>query len=62
MCLFGTYDRTLHPRLANLELALRAAGAEVIEVHEPAWQGSTNEKIALARNPLAIGTLLRIAR
>ncbi|MDX6378190.1 MAG: hypothetical protein QOE98_2493, partial [Gaiellaceae bacterium] len=42
--------------------ALRAAGAEVIEVHEPAWQGSTNEKIALARNPLAIGTLLRIAR
>ena len=62
VCLFGTYDRTLHPRVANLELALRAAGAEVIEVHVPAWQGSTDEKIALARNPLAIGTLVRIAR
>ncbi len=62
MCLFGTYDRTLHPRVANLELALRAAGAEVIEVHEPAWPGSTDEKIALARNPLSPRTLLRIGR
>ena len=44
VCLFGTYDRTLHPRVANLELALRAAGAEVIEVHEPAWQGSTDRE------------------
>lgn len=62
MCLFGTYDRSLHPRVANLELALRAAGAEVIEVHEPAWPGSTDEKIALARNPLSPRTLLRIGR
>ena len=31
-------------------------------MHEPAWPGSTDEKIALARNPLSPRTLLRIGR
>jgi glycosyltransferase involved in cell wall biosynthesis/SAM-dependent methyltransferase len=62
VCLFGTYDRTLHPRIANLQRALESAGAEVIEVHEPAWPGRTEEKIRLARNPLAPGTLWRLGR
>ncbi len=61
VCLFGTYDRKLHPRVANLHRALEAAGAEVIEVHEPAWPGRTEEKIQLARNPLAPRTLWRLA-
>jgi glycosyltransferase involved in cell wall biosynthesis/SAM-dependent methyltransferase len=62
VCLFGTYDRTLHPRIANLEAALRSAGADVFEVQEPAWRGSTDEKIALARNPLAPRTLISLGR
>ena len=62
VCLFGTYARDLHPRIANLESALRAGGAEVFEIHEDAWPGKTEEKVALARNPLAPRTLLRLAR
>jgi hypothetical protein len=38
--LFGTYDRIAHPRIAILEAALRAAGAEVVEAHTRAWRGA----------------------
>lgn len=61
VCLFGTYDRIAHPRIAILEAALRAAGAEVIEVHTPAWQGGTEEKLRVAANPLRPVGLLRLA-
>jgi hypothetical protein len=40
VCLFGTYDRIAHPRIAILEAALRAAGAEVVEAHTRAWRGA----------------------
>ena len=30
VCLFGSYNRVAHPRIAVLEAALRAGGAEVI--------------------------------
>lgn len=61
VCLFGTYDRIAHPRIAILEAALRSAGAEVIEVHTPGWQGGTKEKLRLAANPLRPAGLLRLA-
>jgi len=61
VCLFGTYDRVAHPRIAILEAALRAAGAEVSEVHAPAWQGGTEAKLRAAANPLRPQTLLRLA-
>jgi glycosyltransferase involved in cell wall biosynthesis/SAM-dependent methyltransferase len=59
--LFGTYDRIAHPRIAILEAALRRAGAEVSEVHVPAWQGGTEEKLRAATNPLRPLALLRLA-
>ena len=62
VCLFGSYDRAAHPRIAVLEAALREAGAEVVEAHAPAWPGGTEEKLAAARRPLHPVRLLRLAR
>ena len=53
VCLFGTYDRVAHPRIAVLEAALREGGAEVVEAHLPAWPGGTDEKLAAARSPFS---------
>ena len=39
VCLFGTYDRLAHPRIAVLEAALRERGAQILEAHVPAWPG-----------------------
>jgi glycosyltransferase involved in cell wall biosynthesis len=61
VCLFGTYDRVAHPRIAVLEAALREGGAEVVEAHVPAWPGGTDEKLAAARRPLSPGRLVRLA-
>ena len=61
VCLFGTYDRIAHPRIAILEAALRAAGAELVEVHAPAWRGGTEEKLRAATSPLGPAALLRLA-
>jgi glycosyltransferase involved in cell wall biosynthesis len=61
VCLFGSYDRVAHPRIAVLEAALRRAGAEVVEAHAPAWPGGTQEKLAAARRPLRPATLIRLA-
>lgn len=52
VCLFGTYDRLAHPRIAILETALRETGAQVVEAHAPAWPGGTAEKLSMARRPL----------
>ena len=62
VCLFGTYDRVAHPRIAVLEAALREGGVEVVEAHVPAWPGGTDEKLAAARRPLSPGRLVRLAR
>jgi glycosyltransferase involved in cell wall biosynthesis len=62
VCLFGSYDRVAHPRIAILEAALREAGAEVVEAHAPAWPGGTEEKLAAARRPLHPVRLARLAR
>ena len=62
VCLFGSYDRVAHPRIAVLEAALRQAGAEVVEAHAAAWPGGTQEKLAAARRPLHPATLIRLAR
>ena len=59
VCLFGTYDRVAHPRIAVLEAALREGGAEVVEAHVPAWPGGTDEKLAAARHPFGPGRLVR---
>jgi glycosyltransferase involved in cell wall biosynthesis len=61
VCLFGTYDRIAHPRIAILEAALRAAGAEVSQAHVPAWKGGTEEKLRAATNPLRPLAPLRLA-
>jgi glycosyltransferase involved in cell wall biosynthesis len=61
VCLFGTYDRVAHPRIAVLEAALREGGAEVVEAHVPAWPGGTDEKLAAARSPFSPGRLIRLA-
>jgi glycosyltransferase involved in cell wall biosynthesis len=61
VCLFGTYDRLAHPRIAILEAALHEAGAQVAEAHVPAWPGGTEDKLSMARNPLSPGRLLRLA-
>jgi glycosyltransferase involved in cell wall biosynthesis len=61
VCLFGSYDRVAHPRIAILEAALREGGAEVVEAHVPAWPGGTDEKLAAARSPLSPGRLVRLA-
>jgi glycosyltransferase involved in cell wall biosynthesis len=61
VCLFGSYDRVAHPRIAILEAALREGGAEVVEAHVPAWPGGTDEKLAAARRPLSPGRLVRLA-
>jgi glycosyltransferase involved in cell wall biosynthesis len=62
VCLFGSYDRVVHPRVAILEAALRAGGAQVVEAHAPAWPGGTEEKLAAARHPLHPVGLIRLAR
>jgi glycosyltransferase involved in cell wall biosynthesis/precorrin-6B methylase 2 len=62
VCLFGTYDRLAHPRIAVLETALRESGAHVVEVHVPAWPGGTEQKLSMARSPLSPGRVLRLAR
>jgi glycosyltransferase involved in cell wall biosynthesis len=61
VCLFGTYDRQAHPRIAVLEAALAARGAQVVEAHVPAWPGGTEDKLAMARSPLSPRRLLRLA-
>jgi glycosyltransferase involved in cell wall biosynthesis len=61
VCLFGSYDRVAHPRIAILEAALRQAGAEVVEAHAPAWPGGTQEKLTAARRPLHPLNLIRLA-
>jgi glycosyltransferase involved in cell wall biosynthesis len=62
VCLFGTYDRLEHPRIAILESALREVGAQVVEAHVPAWPGGTEEKLSMARRPPSPGRVLRLAR
>jgi glycosyltransferase involved in cell wall biosynthesis len=61
VCLFGSYDRVAHPRIAVLEAALREGGAEVVEAHVPAWPGGTDEKLAAAYSPISLGRLIRLA-
>jgi len=62
VCLFGTYDRVAHPRIAVLEEALRSVGVDVVEANVPAWAGGTAAKLRAARNPLAPAALLRLLR
>jgi glycosyltransferase involved in cell wall biosynthesis len=61
VCLFGSYDRVAHPRIAVLEAALREGGAEVVEAHVSAWPGRTDEKLAAARRPFSPRWLVRLA-
>jgi glycosyltransferase involved in cell wall biosynthesis/precorrin-6B methylase 2 len=62
VCLFGSYDRVAHPRIAIMEAALREAGAEVVEAHASAWPGGTEEKLAAARRPFHPVRLIQLAR
>jgi glycosyltransferase involved in cell wall biosynthesis len=52
---FGTYERR-YPRNAQVISALRGAGVEVVERHEPVWEG-LEEKWSLG-----LGAALRLAR
>ena len=52
---FGTYERR-YPRNAQVISALRGAGVEVVERHEPVWEGQ-EEKWSLG--PAAAARLLR---
>jgi glycosyltransferase involved in cell wall biosynthesis len=47
---FGTYERN-YPRNAQVISALRRAGAEVVERHEPVWEGR-EEKWGIGRTAL----------
>ena len=47
---FGTYERR-YPRNAQVISCLRRAGVEVVELHEPAWEGQ-EEKWALGARAL----------
>ena len=61
VCLFGTYDRVTHPRIAILEGALRSVGVEVVEAHAPRWSGGTSEKLQVASRPLRLRAIWRQA-
>jgi glycosyltransferase involved in cell wall biosynthesis len=52
---FGTYERT-YPRNAQVISSLRSAGVDVVERHEPVWEGEQRAWEAGA------GSLLRLAR
>ena len=51
---FGTYERR-YPRNAQVISCLRRAGVEVVERHEPVWEGRDNWRAGL-------GSALRLAR
>src|SRR4051794_1054827 len=59
---FGTYERG-YPRNAQVISCLRGAGVEVVELHEPAWEGVEHKwaagPAAAARVARAQGRLLR---
>jgi glycosyltransferase involved in cell wall biosynthesis len=59
VCLFGTYDRVAHPRIAIIAGALRAVGVEVVEAHAPRWSGGTSEKLQVASRPLRLRAFWR---
>ena len=61
VCLFGTYDRVAHPRIAILAAALEAVGVEVVEAHAPRWSGGTSEKLQVASRPLRLPAIWRQA-
>jgi glycosyltransferase involved in cell wall biosynthesis/SAM-dependent methyltransferase len=61
VCLFGTYDRVAHPRIAILAAALEAVGVEVVEAHAPRWSGGTSEKLQVASRPLRLRAIWRQA-
>src|SRR5580765_7053029 len=52
---FGTYERT-YPRNAQVISCLRGAGVEVVERHEPVWDGQEHKFSAGA------GAAWRLAR
>jgi len=60
VCLFGTYNRVAHPRVAVLEEALRSVGVDVVEANVPAWAGGTRAKLRAVRNPLAPAAVLSL--
>src|SRR6266542_960499 len=60
VCLFGSYNRVAHPRVAVLEEALRSVGVDVVEANVPAWAGGTRAKLRAVRNPLAPAAVLSL--
>src|SRR6266516_3197427 len=60
--LFGTYDTSLHPRVATMAEGLRASGAEVAECNAPLGLDTAARVDMLAR-PWRVPALLgRLAR
>jgi glycosyltransferase involved in cell wall biosynthesis len=59
---FGTYERR-YPRNAQVISALRKAGVEVEEIHEPVWEGEEEKwRIGLSALPRLARAELRLAR
>jgi glycosyltransferase involved in cell wall biosynthesis len=59
--LFGTYDASVHPRVATLAEGLRAAGAEVAECNAPLGLDTAARVDMLARPWRAAGLIARLA-
>jgi glycosyltransferase involved in cell wall biosynthesis len=59
---FGTYERH-YPRNAQVIAALRGAGVEVVEHHEPVWEGEEQKwRVGLSAFPRLVRAQLRLRR
>jgi glycosyltransferase involved in cell wall biosynthesis len=59
---FGTYERH-YPRNAQVISALRRAGVDVVELHEPVWEGEEQKwGVGIASLPRLVRAELRLAR
>src|SRR5258708_14073894 len=59
---FGTYDTTMHPRVATIVEGLRANGVDVSECNAPLDLPTADRVAALARPSRIPSVLARIAR
>src|SRR5882757_4184682 len=59
---FGTYDTTMHPRVATIAEGLRANGVDVSECNAPLDLPTADRVAALARPSRIPAVLARIAR
>lgn len=59
---FGTYDTSMHPRVATIAEGLRATGVDVLECNAPLGLDTKSRVAALASPSKVPALLLRIAR